>query len=275
MTTLQTISTIWPTLKRVSAPTKTDMIPINEAKTAGWTMVTQTVFDEDSGVESLRVTHTYTGYVKANQEVRFELVFRSASDPFVDRKVIESDSGVCKMKINANDNRFWTMTAEDGYYKCDSSETCGQTNVAWATFPTPDKIQTNSKNYWTTPIVDNDVNNPMCVPFQSTELGADPYKIQFVCKQITCVHQRPLVTNDAQDFQFYNVAKKKLDTMLLPRVRSNVAIDFATATPTVMFAVFDAPKSSSAGDYSITIVNGATTLGQTIAVAAAIAYTLF
>jgi len=46
------------------------------------------------------VTHTYYGPIKATQEVRFELVFRSASDPFVDRKILESDSGVCKMKIN-------------------------------------------------------------------------------------------------------------------------------------------------------------------------------
>lgn len=128
------------------------------------------------------MTHTYYGPIKADQEVRFELVFRSASDPFVDRKILESDSGVCKMKMNPIDNRFWTMTAEDGFYKCDTTETCGQTNSAGATWPTPDKFQTNRKNYWTIPILDNNVNDPKCVPYTPKELGEDPYRIQFACK---------------------------------------------------------------------------------------------
>ena len=256
----------------MSASTATTMIPINDAKTTGWMMYTQTVFDEDSGIEYLRVKHTYTGLIKASNQVRFELVFRSASDPFVDRKILESDSGVCLMSINGNDNRFWTMSTQDGYYKCDTTETCGQTTAAWSTFPTPDKIQTNTVNRWTNPVIDNDVTNPMCVPFTSSELGADQYKLQFVCKEITCIHQRPLVTNDAQDFQFYGVAKKKSDTLLLPRMRSNVALDFATATPTVMFAILDAAGTA---EYQIPLVNGAVTMVKSISVAVAVAFLLF
>ena len=86
------------------------------------------------------------------------------------------------MKMNTIDNRFWTMTAEDGYYKCDTTETCGQKNTEGATWPTPDKFQTNSKNYWTVPILDNNVNDPKCVPYTPKELGEDPYRIQFACK---------------------------------------------------------------------------------------------
>ena len=51
-------------------------------------------------------------------------MFQSGSDAFVDNKVMYADAAVCQVAINANDNRFWTQSAQDGYYKC-SSEICG------------------------------------------------------------------------------------------------------------------------------------------------------
>lgn len=91
-----------------------DMVKLAaETGSIDWSLKIETVYDEDSGVESLRVTHLYKGPLRATEEIRFELVFRSGSDPFTDRKIMESDSAVCKMKQSITDKRFWTTTTED------------------------------------------------------------------------------------------------------------------------------------------------------------------
>lgn len=58
-------------------------------------------------------------------------------------------------------------------------------------------------------------------------------------------------------------------------MRSNVALDFATATPTVMFAVLDAPSAAGTAEYQIPLVNGAVTMVKSISVAVAVAFMLF
>ena len=77
MTTLTTVSTTWPAVLRFSSGsnTVTDMLADTTSKIIGWKMETMTVYDEDSGVESLRIKHTYTGPLLATQDIRFELVF--------------------------------------------------------------------------------------------------------------------------------------------------------------------------------------------------------
>jgi hypothetical protein len=192
MTTIST-ATVWPSIIRSSTANNVDML-LTEATSIDWFMEVKTVYDEDSGVESMRIKHTYVGPLKATQEIRFELVFQSKSDPFVDRKVLEADSAVCKMVRNTLDTRFWTLTTTDGYYKCDT-ETCG--TLLAQSFPDPSKVQTDTTNNWTLPIKDDDPDNPMCVPYTAKEIAADPYLAQFACKQISCTYQRPLVTKDA------------------------------------------------------------------------------
>jgi len=100
---------VWPAIERASTEFETDMLE-HAVLVAGivWKMYTKTVYDEDSGKESLRIRHYFEGPLKADQEIRFEVVFRTESDPFTDRKVMESDSGTCTMKQNAIDTRFWT-----------------------------------------------------------------------------------------------------------------------------------------------------------------------
>ena len=139
MTTITTVSTSWPAVLRFSsgANTVTDMLV--GTTSIGWKMETQTVYDEDSGVESLRVKHTYFGPLLPTQDIRFELVFMSASDPFIDRKIMEADSAVCQMTRSTTNTMFWNMVATDNYYKCDTSETCGASAAAVLN-PLPNKI---------------------------------------------------------------------------------------------------------------------------------------
>jgi len=62
-----------------------------------WKIGVKSVYDEDEGIESIRIKHTYTGPLQAAEELRFELVFFSKSDPFTDKKTLEADTAVCKM----------------------------------------------------------------------------------------------------------------------------------------------------------------------------------
>ncbi len=235
-----------------------------DSKTIGWEMLMSTVYDEDSGVESIRIKHTYEGPLKANQEIRFELVFYSSSDPFIDRKqFIEADSAVCKMTRSTTDTRFWILTTQDLYYKCDT-ETCG--TAAVPAFPDPSKVQTDVTNNWTTPIKDDNPDDLMCVPYTPAEIAKDPYLGQFACKQISCTYQRPLITKDAQDFNFYAVSTSaKKDKMILPQQRSNIAIGFVANAVTV---VYGASKGETvdilAGAFSSLLAN-TTIMGSVVA----------
>jgi hypothetical protein len=105
----------------------------------GWKMETMTVYDEDSGVESLRIKHTYTGPLLPTQDIRFELVFMSASDPFIDKKIMEADSAVCSMTRSTTNTMFWNMNPTDNYYKC-TQETCAA-SAATLVNPLPSTIQ--------------------------------------------------------------------------------------------------------------------------------------
>ena len=101
MATVETVSTVWPAIERISTEFKTDML--EHAETISgivWHLYSSTVFDEDSGKESIRFRHYFEGPLKEDQTIRFEVVFRSESDPFTDRKVMESDSGTCSMNVN-------------------------------------------------------------------------------------------------------------------------------------------------------------------------------
>ena len=163
MTSVETVSTTWPAIERQSTEFETDMLE-HAKDIAGivWKMYSMTVYDEDSGKESIRLRHYFEGPITADQEIRFEVVFRSESDPFTDRKVMESDSGTCSMIENKVDTRFWTQSAGDGYYKCDG-ETCG--TLAAPSYPTPDKFQADTTIDWVNPVLDDDENNPFCTKY--------------------------------------------------------------------------------------------------------------
>lgn len=150
---------------------------------------------------------------------------------------MEADSAVCQMTRSTTNTMFWNMVATDNYYKCDTSETCGASAAAVLN-PLPNKISTDLlKTDWTAPVLDNDPYAPYCKPYTSAEIAANSYLSQFACKEITCIYQRPLVTKDPQDFQFYKVSavKKTTDTMIIPRQRSNVSVGFSSTSPNVVF----------------------------------------
>ena len=65
-------------------------------------------YDEDTGDELMRFTHTLEMDIMATDTVQMELAFISQGDPFVDnKKILAEDSAVCQVKQRATDNRFW------------------------------------------------------------------------------------------------------------------------------------------------------------------------
>jgi hypothetical protein len=86
-----------------------------------WKIETQSYLDLDTGVRSLRVTHTLDMLIAADQIVVFDLAFGSSYDPRVDPKsIMFEDSGRCTVSRSTLDTRFWTQVASDFYYICSS-----------------------------------------------------------------------------------------------------------------------------------------------------------
>lgn len=85
-----------------------------------WTMKSQTFYDLDTGHRILRLTHTLYANIAADDKVTFMVSFTSPDyDPWSDAmNVLFEDAGECVATINADDNRFWTTTADDYYWVC-------------------------------------------------------------------------------------------------------------------------------------------------------------
>jgi len=81
----------------------------------------QTVVDEDTGGQWVQFVHSLKADIKPTEDVTFEMAFTSINNPATNVKDrIAEDSGKCIIKLpsTATDKRFWTMTADDAYYKC-------------------------------------------------------------------------------------------------------------------------------------------------------------
>lgn len=127
-------------------------------------MAVWSVYDEDLGIAYLKVNHTYTGPLLATQDIRFELVFTSASDPFVDKKNIETDVGTCQMTQMASNKLLWNQVAADWYYKCSTSETCGATTLTVSNPALSTLTADTAKSDWIVNAVDLDnIYAPRCV----------------------------------------------------------------------------------------------------------------
>lgn len=87
---------------------------------------------------------------------------------------------------NSQDTQFWTQDTNDGYYICESVLCAG---VVTTTFNS-DTVQD-----WTIPVVDDDELNPFCTP-HATDTTT------YACSKIICMHERPTITGDTQDYQF-------------------------------------------------------------------------
>ena len=149
-----------------------------------WKVNVQTVVDEDTGGQWIQFVHELKANIKATEEVTFEMAFTSLSNPATDVKErIAEDSGKCVIKLpsTATDKRFWTMTADDAYYKC-------------ADYICKDGIKTISTETtkdWFIYRFDNDAYNPFCNPQTDSKL-----KTVFACKTIKCAHRRLVNTGD-------------------------------------------------------------------------------
>jgi hypothetical protein len=124
--------------------------------------------------------------------------------------------------------------------------------------PQPKDVKTDAKNDWIAPVKDDDPDNPQCTPYTASELGEDPYRLMFACKEIICIHQRPLVTNDNQDFSFPDVGDENVgeDQIILPAQRSSISINFATSSAYVVFGA-SRPSIGSNTAIEIPVLKGA------------------
>jgi len=141
------------------------------------------------------------------------MAFTSVNNPPTNVKErIAEDSGKCIIKLlsTAVDKRFWTMTADDAYYKC-ADYTCK--NGVYT-------ISTETTKDWFPYQVDYDAYNPFCVP-QTDIIKAKT----FACKSIKCAHKRLVNTgDDVYDFQFTPTATKA-DKMKILKQRSFITIN--------------------------------------------------
>lgn len=156
--------------------------------TAGylWDMWVKSVYKNDDGEVYLRIMHEITHPVKPDDILEIELQFESASDPFVDRAAMLSyDAVTCNMIQNSQDTQFWTQDTTDGYYLCDDV-ICSNQGAARTT----DDVEN-----WTIPVVDDEELTPFCTP-HATDTTT------YSCSSIICMHERPMVTGDTQDYQF-------------------------------------------------------------------------
>ena len=103
--------------------------------------------------------------------------------PWVDPKnLMIEDSGICELSINSVDARFWNMNAYDKYVKCDDQNCSNASLTEWrsGTYTST----SDDTNNWEIPYMDNDYENPFCVPLDAT----DPLYGLYMCKQIKCTY---------------------------------------------------------------------------------------
>ena len=133
-------------------------------------------------------------------EVTFELIFTSMSDPFTDRaNIIAYDSGTCKMVVNTTDDRYWTQTSIDQYYKC-TEQGCSSADPV---------VAQETQFDWENHLDDDDDSSPFC-----TRAASDS---DYWCSAIKCAYRRQTETGDVNDFQFSPATSTdNTDRMIIP-----------------------------------------------------------
>lgn len=102
-----------------------------------WTIETSSFFEQDTGYRWLRIEHTLYANIHADDTVTFDLTFSSDYDPWVDPLAIIEDSGRCSVAMNSDDNRFWTTTVTDYFWKC-SLVSCSNADLSTTVWRTGD-----------------------------------------------------------------------------------------------------------------------------------------
>ena len=113
----------------------------------------------------------------------------------------------------------------------------------------------DTANQWTNPVTDDDEDQPFCTPSTNSS---------FACSQIRCVHQRPLDTGDAQDFQFTTNDKMKIAA---GRAFLGIATVGSTTQKKMAVGVADKLTAAELSGFTLTIAAGAVSSVASSAVA--------
>ena len=94
-------------------------VPIVDNESVNWTVLSQTRFYEDSGVQKLRLTHVLRANIFYTDSIQFELSYRPLNQPApTDATAIGEDFVRCQMSVDSSDRRYWSTTLIDGSYTC-------------------------------------------------------------------------------------------------------------------------------------------------------------
>ena len=97
-----------------------------------WDVSVTSVYYEDTGLKKVRITHTLTGMVWADDVVLFELAFRPGSlGSTVDKASIGEDYVQCEMSQSSSDTQYWTAKVAEGFYECAPVSEDDATDVCW------------------------------------------------------------------------------------------------------------------------------------------------
>jgi hypothetical protein len=148
--------------------------PTTTPETDIWTMHSQTFYDLDTGYRVLRLTHTLYANIAATDKVTFMVSFTSDVDPWSDAmNFLFEDAGECVATINPDDDRFWTTTADDYYWVCQTlgCSLTGSGSYGWRSGSYTSSSDTI--NNWVIGVTDDDPRDPFCTPMAPVSV-ADP-----------------------------------------------------------------------------------------------------
>ena len=195
-----------------------------------WKIESQTILNEDTGEQRLRLTHKLVAPILATDEITFTVQFYAQSaPPVLSSEVIGEDQLGCTLAISKEDSRFWVQTVTDGAKKCDETadvpyNTTGFCENPANTYNTENGTLESSENsHWLVSFEDNDPENRFCEEVSTTEWS--PYK----CKSIMCVMERLLDTKDTEnDFIFKPDGNTAPDKMIIRPNRAWLQINKST-----------------------------------------------
>ena len=219
-----------------------------------WEIKPYGIVYEDSGEMKVRLEHTLTANIFADDEVTFEIAFRPSSLPApTDTNTIGEDYVQCTMTRSTTDTFFWQAQVSEGYYQCttgadDTTDVClGPTGKMWLDL-TNYTAQSESTSDWVTPYVDDDVNDPWCT---HTNVNAGDDLSPYECSALRCVIERLADTGDTtRDYAF---TPSSTETMIIRQGRASLKINSDASQ-------FNFATISDAAELSIQIPAGAMSL---------------
>ena len=219
-----------------------------------------------------------TADVHADDQVTFGISFQTSDDPWTDPTKIIEDQGRCSVKMDSEDDRFWTTTVADYSWVC-ANVSCNLTSLATATWYTGEFTESqDTVNDWVVGIVDDDPRDRFCTGMQPVKVvnpNAPTYaeyqalekEAYYECSKLKCVHQRKMVTDDSKDFAFSTTAATKL---ILNMNRSFVLIQNSALSTGATLPMFDTLTAKVELEIGASAFHLSTILGSALILAAII-----